>query len=472
MPWYSKFINRLFADQITQQVSRALLVSETDNSLTVGARRFDSSDRDRYEHNRAQILEQSLEAWRVNPLARRIVELTTQYVVGGGLVISSKDKKAADFLDRFWTDRLNRLDTRAYELCDELTRSGNLFILLTTDESGMSYIRAYPAASIEEIKSRDNDIEQPVSFIPRADTVDHDPQPFPAYDFCSDQRDENGKFTPVMLHYAINRPVGAQWGEPDLAPLLRWLSRYSNWLEDRARLNRFRTAFLYIVKGVFNSEAERVARQQQLNANPPNPGSILVTNDSEAWDTLSARLDSKEANEDGLSIKKMIASGAGLPMHFLAEPESATRTTAEASGGPTYRHFEQRQLFFKYVLSDILRVALRRRAMVEKKLDPRAPFEIQAGDISARDNISLAIAASNIISAVSTLRDRNLIDDAEMLRMIYRFCGEPIDIEDMLDRGKKAPKVENPNTKGITPPANIVNPKTGKISAAATGDSL
>ena len=62
-----------------------------------------------------------------------------------------------------------------------------------------------------------------------------------------------------MLHYAINRPVGAQWGESDLAPVLRWLSRYAAWLEDRARLNRFRTAFLYIVHAKFSSEAERRA---------------------------------------------------------------------------------------------------------------------------------------------------------------------------------------------------------------------
>ena len=50
-----------------------------------------------------------------------------------------------------------------------------------------------------------------------------------------------------MLHYAINRPVGAQWGESDLAPVLRWLSRYAAWLEDRARLNRFRNSFPYVV---------------------------------------------------------------------------------------------------------------------------------------------------------------------------------------------------------------------------------
>ena len=32
-----------------------------------------------------RLQQQALEAWRVNPLARRIVGLTSQYVVGGGI---------------------------------------------------------------------------------------------------------------------------------------------------------------------------------------------------------------------------------------------------------------------------------------------------------------------------------------------------------------------------------------------------
>ena len=168
-----------------------------------------------------------------------------------------------------------------------------------------------------------------------------------------------------MLHYAINRPVGAVRGESDLAPLLRWLSRYAAWLEDRARLNRYRNAFLYVVKARYASEAERLARQAALNANPPAPGSILVTDESETWDVISPKLEADDAGDDGLALKKMIAAGAGLPLHFLAEPECATRTTAEAAGGPTFRHFEQRQEFFLWMMGDLARIALRRRARLD-----------------------------------------------------------------------------------------------------------
>ena len=159
-----------------------------------------------------------------------------------------------------------------------------------------------------------------------------------------------------MLHYAINRPVGARWGESDLAPLLSWLSRYAAWLQDRARLNKYRQAFMYVVQGNYASPADRLQRQAELNANPPGSGSILVTDTSEIWGILNPQLDSFDANADGLALKKMIAAGAGVPLHFLAEPESSTRTTAEAAGGPTYRHYQQRQVFFLWLLRDLARI--------------------------------------------------------------------------------------------------------------------
>jgi hypothetical protein len=242
-----------------------------------------------------------------------------------------------------------------------------------------------------------------------------------------------------LLHYAVNRPVGAQWGESDLAPVLRWLSRYSAWLEDRARLNHFRNAFLYVVRARFASDAERRARQSSLNASPPSPGSILVTDENETWEALHPRLESDQAGEDGLALKKMLMAGSGIPPHFLAEPEGATRTTAESSGGPTYRHFEQRQRFFLWLLSDVLRVVVNRRSLVDNHVSRRAEIRLSGADISARDNISLAMAASNISPVLQNARDRGLIDDAELLRLLYRFCGESVDIEEMLARGRMAP---------------------------------
>lgn len=161
-------------------------------------------------------------------------------------------------------------------------------------------------------------------------------------------------------------------------------------------------------------------------------------------------------------MKKMLAAGAGIPLHFLAEPESATRTTAEAAGGPTYRHFEQRQRFFLWLLGDVLRAVVNRRSMVDQRVSRRAPIRLTGADISARDNMALAMAASNIAPALSTLRERGLIDDAEQLRLFYRFCGEGVDVAEMLSRGRQAPPaVAVPPAAARNQPLKI-DPMTGE----------
>lgn len=387
--------------------------------------------RERFHRDRLELLQQALEAWQINPIARRIVELTSQYVVGGGINLAAQDEQVNHFLHTWWSHPLNRMDTRCVEWCDELVRSGDLFIVISTNPTGMTFVRALPAAQIQSIQSTENDLEQELEYVEYPAAGELDGRRWPAWQE-SLAGGEALPFQPVMRHYAINRPVGAQHGESDLAPMLRWLSRYSAWLEDRVRLNRYRQAFLYQVKAAFNSEQERRDRQSALNASAPNPGSVLVTDESETWSVIQPNLASADANEDGLAIKRMIAAGAGVPLHFLAEPEGATRTTAESAGGPTFRRFEQRQRYFLWMVRDLARIAVFRRAQVERTLDTDAQISVSGTDISARDNAELAGAASAITNAFCQLRDRGLINDTELLRVIYRFAGEVPDVAGLL----------------------------------------
>ena len=465
---------------------------ESESTIAIG-RGWWGTERDRQTYSRTEVLEDALEAWRLNPLGRRIVGLVTQYVVGGGVIFICKHEETQKFLKKFWEHPLNNMDVRIYDLCDELSRAGNLFLLLSTDADGMSYVRALPAGDVEEIVSAPNDIEQPRRFIIKSNSTAVDQVSFDAYDRKNDEQNEDGSFRQVVIQYAVNRPVGGQWGESDLAPVLKWLSRYTAWLEDRARLNRFRNAFMFVVKGNFNSEAERAARQATLAANPPSPGSIMVSDISEEWSVISPKLESMDAGVDGLALKKIIASGSVLPMHFLAEPESSTRTTAEAAGGPTFRHFEQRQRFFLWMIKDLLNTIVERKQKVDNHVSKNAEIEVRGSDISARDNVSLALAANNLMNVLETLRARGLIDNQELIRLAYRFMGEYIDIPEMIARAEKEglqvidllkqeldkasvdqrqdQKTES-GRKKIVPSSKIIDKDTGDLKPSAEGGNL
>ncbi len=261
-----------------------LILTDRDSFYEQGGPR---EDRDRAVYDREEVLRQCLEAWRVNPLARRVVALTTQFVLGGGIALSSNHPATQSFLKTWWNHRLNQMPLRLVEWSDELTRSGELFILVSTGADGMSYLRAIPALAIAGINCAPNDSDQETSYIEKDSLAGdlgelREGRVWQAYDPITDTPGENGTFQPVMLHFAVNRPAGALHGESDLAPVLKWLGRYTQWLEDRARLNRFRQTFLFQVKARFTSEAERSARQAALNGNPPPPGSILVTDERRA----------------------------------------------------------------------------------------------------------------------------------------------------------------------------------------------
>ncbi len=475
-------LKRLWNSILRQPERVKLHTAETENYFTLGARSWSSgsgagstggagsSERDRYDYDREEMLRQALEAWRVNPLARRIVALTTQYVVGAGLRVRSDHKETHEFIDTWWNHPLNQLPMRVYEWCDELTRAGELFLLISTDAAGMSYVRAVPALDIEQIETAENDVQQELRYIQKAGALEQDPKAWPAYDARHDERGEDGSFPAAMIHYAINRPVGAMRGESDLAPLLRWLSRYSAWLEDRARLNRYRNAFMFIVRGKWADETQRNARQAALAAAPPPPGSFLVVDDTESWEVLNPQLESQEAGEDGLALKKMIAAGAGLPLHFLAEPEASTKSTAESAGGPTYRHFEQRQEFFTWMVTDLARVVCRRRGLVYTRVRDDTSIQVTGADLSARDNAALAMAMSSGLAALTELRDRMIIDDAELARMVYRFAGEVIDVEAMIERGRKAGKRLNANPETVKEKPE--EPKNGRVRPASSSEVI
>ncbi len=86
--------------------------------------------------------DEALAAWRENPYAKRAVDIITDYTVGDGLRPEAPGE-IGRFVDAFWSHPQNRLETRLPELMDELSRAGDLFLVLFRNAAdGMSYVRA------------------------------------------------------------------------------------------------------------------------------------------------------------------------------------------------------------------------------------------------------------------------------------------------------------------------------------------
>jgi len=439
---------------VEAQVRQRLAVAENDNTF-YGNNNMSAWTRDRYDYDRQTIFAECLRAWRVNPIARWLVRITNAFVIGEGLSIEADHKATNKFLQEWWNHDLNDLDGNLTRWLDEQSRAGNLFFLFSADETGMSYVRAVPADLIKEIQHAENDVEQETFYIPH----DLNAPPWVAYN--PNDPDQ----TYFMVHIAVNRPVGTCWGEPDLATQLPWIGRFSAWLEDRARLNRFRNAFLYVWKKAWKSEDEKKKRAAELNAKPPPSGSHLLLDADEDIGVISPQLDSFDANMDGLALKKMISMG--LPLHYLAEPESATRTTAEAAGTPTFRNLAQIQTAYKRALTKLAKIAITVRKRTDNRVKPDAEITIKSPDITEKDNASLALAMNRTWPVAMDMYDRKLIDEKELMRIIFRMGGETFDNTKEIN-GLRKPLVQQPGTPG-TQPDNPSEPDPGEPDEKAGG---
>ena len=381
----------------------------------------------------------ALLAWRTNPYAKRIIDIITDYTVGDGLTPVAPGE-IGRFIDTFWSHPQNRLDLRLPELMDELSRAGDLFLVLFRNPAdGQSYVRAVPKSDVVEIVTAANDWERELAYAVRSDElrVTSDESRVPELvahhasrvtTFLSPHHPDAATADAVMLHYSINRPVGALLGESELGTILPWLRGYSRMLEDRVRLNWAARAFLWFVTvptGRVNAKAEQYSA-------PPEPGSIVVHDEGERWEMQAPNLRGLDAQHDMRALRQAISAGSGQPPHWHGDGGDINRAVAGAMQDPAVRRLRRRQRHLQHIVIDLCAVAYERAYQVgrARRRPDRSVIRVDLPDISREDNESLALAAERLTGAFGQLLaalpgfSPTLV--GQLLPLIFKFAGEPL----------------------------------------------
>lgn len=358
-------LDRFFATQVDQRVQAALKVIDDKywRSITPGQ----LTSRSWMEVQ--ELLQQVETTCDKNPLATRLLQMTTEFVIGSWIQF-----KGDPWVAKFWHDPMNDLDRRVYVWCHELAKTGELFLVLSRNAvSKMSYVRELPAILIDEIRTDLNDMEIETEY--HQLTADTEGKWWPAAKVAPIEVDQ------VMLHFAINRDVGQVRGRSDLATYLTWLDRYDTWLEDRVRINRYKGAYVWQVKieGALPGQLE--AKRAQYSR-IPTPGSIIVTDGHETWTAVQPNISAEAVQADGRALRLMIAAGAAVPLHFLAEGEATTLATAKEMGTPSFRHWAHRQYVLGEIIEEIIQIAGTRAG--EKVGDVEITFESVLTELEAQ----------------------------------------------------------------------------------------
>ncbi len=418
-------IKRLVWRWIQPDVERAI-------NATVTARVDDSpgwrnlagsgpTDRDWTEWHEDQ--ESALKAWRKSFLVRRIVTLHRSYVIAGGVEIGSKRTDVNKFIQKFWTHPKNRMKGRLGPLADELTRAGELFpVLFTNKVDGMSYVRYVPAFCIREIETDKKDYEKELRY---GQVQQHTTE----LKWYASPQSKPGLNDPIMLHTAINRPIGATRGEGDLTPILKWALRYASWLEDRVRLNRIRTQQGILHVKVADDQVE--TKRKQYTKNSPLKAGILVTGFKEEAQMLNLNIRARDAENDGKILRLAVATGANTALHYMGEGESVNFASAREMGEPVARFYTERQDQFVTSLQDLLTAAYTRYRQSKNRPIPASwnddlALTAAVTETARADNVSLAKAARDMVATLAEMKAHGWVDDHTATRLAFKFAGEVI----------------------------------------------
>lgn len=367
----------------------------------------------------------TLKAWRSDPFIRRVIETSAAYVLGDGVRPSSPVPAVDSFLRAWWDHDENRMEQRLPEMVQELHRAGDLFVVLFRNPAdGMSYVRFVTRDQVQEIRTAANDWEKETEFVQAP--VELGGRPVVWQSPAAARR--NGRA--VMLHYAVNRPIGALFGESDVATIVRWASRYDRMVADRVRLHMALRVFLWFVKVPSNRIAAKLAEYRE----PPAPGSVVVHDAGEEWTAKQPNVQAFDASSDLQAVRQMVGIGSGLPPHWLSE-RGFNRAEAHAMAEPAVRVLMQRQRYVLWMLRDLARQAYMRAAYARPDLYPPLPDDvpydqlivIEPPELSRGDNLELARAAASWAEAWERMTrsagsSRSLF--GLMLRAMMRFGGE------------------------------------------------
>lgn len=293
--------------------------------------------------------------YETDPLARRIIQMTRDYVVAEGVKYEAKDDRVQAVLDRHWKDPINNFELyfpqevlefglwgeQCYPVyvnpVDGFVRKGYLdparIAAVHLDPDNARVVRGIEVYGLGEVAGQMYDMPISQTAVNRSLTVvSPDLNAFgQTYGFNTGE----------SFYFRVNNVTTASRGRSDLVALADYLDLYNQFLFNRGERAAFGNAWIWdvLVKG-----ADPKRLDDFLAKNPaPKPGSIRAHNENVEWTCVAPDLKAHDAQYDARMIKNYVLGGAGFPEHFFAEGGGATRSTAAEMSEPVIKHLSSRQ---------------------------------------------------------------------------------------------------------------------------------
>lgn len=414
------------------------------------------------EHDQSKMLKDAYYLYRYDPLARRMLELTKDFVVGEGIAIKSKSPEVQKVVDRFWLDSINNMPSKQHNKCLELGLYGEqCYPVFVNEQSGHVRLGYLDPEIIENVIANPENAEDLVAVVLRSSPAERKK----AYRIIHEA--ESGGFRghlvgagagPTIAYmtaggvvetallqgscffFSVNRVSNATRGNSDLLPLIDWLFGFGDFLYNVQERQAFLWAFVWDVLKKGATE-EQLTKWRETHPTP-RPGSVWVHNEGEEIKAVTPDLRGRDVADISRTLRNFILGGLGIPEHWYSEGGYTNRATAQEMGEPSFKRLKARQNYFKFMLQHIIEFVLdqsimrRRLPIVTDGVPTRTYFEVVVPDMRVKD---VKTASSAILQATQGLllatQNKWLTREkaAEVVAQVAAQFGVDVDVREVME---------------------------------------
>jgi hypothetical protein len=313
-----------------------------------------------------------------NPMAKRMIEMTVQYIISEGVHIKAEDKELQDFIDDFW--KINDLTNRLEEYSKELGLWGEqCYQTFTNTVNGRTRLGYHDPGTIKEV------VRTPGNVLQLQKIVLHgNPERTLAPVIHLDVMQDGSEYAGDTFFFKINSVIKASRGRSDLFAGADFFDLTSQFVFSRGERSMFGNAFMWdiLVKGATQEECEKIAAKIGV----PRPGSARVHNENIEYKAVAPDLKAHDASYDGKLLKTFCLGSQGFPEHFFGEGGDVNKATAVEMHEPVVKMLTSRQRFICGMWTKIHDFAID-KGVAYRSLSPNVnrKYEIYFPELSASD---------------------------------------------------------------------------------------
>lgn len=421
-----------------------VLVAEADEMAALaeesaGWSRLTGSDRDLTSWDQTRMQEVAFHLYRKSHLAKRILGLIEDFVVGDGIQVTADNDAVQDAIADFWDDPVNAMDRLNGMRVREWQLWGEICLPVTEARGGFVRIGWIDPQFIDQV------LPNPRSGLPGQIVLTSEGARSARKEVLKviSWDDEKAEFVGDCFFGSINCPLGGRRGVSELYAAADWIDAHEEVLFTQIDRARLLNSHIWDVE-LMGANQTKIDAWLKKHGKPPEPGSIRAHNEKIKWTALSPQLGAYEVSRQAKDLQDYILGGLGIPSHWYGAGDSENLATAAVMGEPARKMLKRKQKEYTFLLRDIISYSLWRRkaagtlAVPDEDLDK---FTVTIPDFSGPDIAKVGSSVSQLIAAVSAAEDAGYVakDTARSLvAILFSELGAEIDPDDEAEKVEDA----------------------------------